>query len=147
MKKSCGFLIECDTMFLLCHSSSPSGKVTITDGQWGIPKGGCEDGESELEAAIRETLEETGIDVRKYKFSKKPLVTYSTKSKKYVIFYLKIADTEILNMDLDCTTYIADGTRKENDDYVWVSWDKAKEISIKNQKFNLFTDEVLADIS
>jgi 8-oxo-dGTP pyrophosphatase MutT (NUDIX family) len=134
-------------MFLLCHSSNPSGKVTITDGQWGIPKGGCEDGESELEAAIRETLEETGIDVKKYKFSKKPLVTYSTKSKKYVIFYVKIADTEILNMDLDCTTYIADGTRKENDDYVWVSWDKAKEISIKNQKFNLFTDEVLAEIS
>lgn len=141
MKKSCGFLIESGSKFLLCHSSNPNGNISLHDGQWGIPKGGCEEDESELDAAIRETLEETGIDVTKYPFNKKPLLKYSTKTKKYIVFYLRIVDTCIMNSELECSTYIPDGSRKENDDFIWVDWETAKEISIKNQKYNIFTKE------
>lgn len=147
MKKSSGFLIECQDKFLLCHSSNPNGSVNLDDGQWGIPKGGCEDKETELEAAIRETLEETGIDVTKYAFSKKPLLKYSTKSKKYIIFYVSIKDSSILSQPLKCITMIDGGSRPENDDFIWVDWNTAKEISIKNQKFNIFVDDVLKEIS
>jgi predicted NUDIX family NTP pyrophosphohydrolase len=59
MKKSCGFLIECQNKFLLCHSTKPSGSISLNDGQWGIPKGGCEEGETDLAAALREVEEET----------------------------------------------------------------------------------------
>lgn len=146
MKKSSGFLIQCRDKFLLCHSSTPNGSISLEDGQWGIPKGGCEDNETELEAAIRETLEETGIDVTKYEYKKKPLLKYSTKSKKYIIFYVKINDDDILHETLKCSTTIDGSNRLENDDFVWVDWATAKNISIKNQKFNIFVDEVFKQI-
>lgn len=146
MKKSCGFLIQCGDKFLLCHSSRPDGIVTLDDGQWGIPKGGCESKETELDAALRETLEETGIDLSNYAYDKKPLLKYSTKSKKYVIFYANIADKSILNKELVCITNVSETNRPENDDFIWATWDKAKEISIKNQKFNIFVDDVLKEI-
>jgi len=146
MKKSCGFLIQCGDKFLLCHSSKPNGEISIDDGQWGIPKGGCESKETELEAALRETLEETGIDLSEYGYTKKPLLKYSTKSKKYVIFHAKITDRSILDKHLTCSTNVTDTTRPENDDFIWVDWSTAKEISIKNQKFNIFVDDVLKEL-
>lgn len=51
---SCGILVVDDVdELLLCHATGTS--------RWDIPKGRREPGESELEAAIRETFEETGL--------------------------------------------------------------------------------------
>lgn len=146
MKKSCGFLIQCFDRFLLCHSSRPDGIVSLDDGQWGIPKGGCEDDETEMEAALRETLEETGIDLTKYSFKKKPLIKYSTKTKKYIIFYAKINDKSLFDLELKCSTMIDNTEVPENDDYVWVDWNQARDIAIKNQKFNIFVEDVRREI-
>jgi predicted NUDIX family NTP pyrophosphohydrolase len=46
----------------LVHPGGPIFK-NKDDGHWGIPKGEVEEGEDLLTAAIRETKEETGIDV------------------------------------------------------------------------------------
>ena len=142
MKKSCGFLIQCQGKFLLCHATKPSGNINLDDGQWGIPKGGVEDGESEIETALRETYEETSLSLKESDINKTPICTYSTKTKKYIIFYCHINDPEIFKTKLKCITMIDDTDSPENDAFVWVEWDKAREIAIKNQKFNLFTKDV-----
>ena len=49
---------------------------------WGIPKGGIEEGESTIDAAIRETREELGINVNK-KLIKPTQYTFAVTSKKY----------------------------------------------------------------
>lgn len=147
MKKSCGFLIQCEDKFLLCHSTKPSGNINLSDGQWGIPKGGLEEGETELQAALRETIEETGLDLTEYGYDEEPLHIYSTRSKKYVIFYCNIKGNSVFLKKLKCTSLIEETNKPENDDFIWVDWNKAYEISIKNQKFNLFTKEVKEKIS
>lgn len=57
---------------------------------WGIPKGGIEEGESTIDAAIRETREELGINVNK-KLIKPTQYTFAVTSKKYrynkVVYY------------------------------------------------------------
>lgn len=55
MEKSCGCIVFNNNKVLVEESLS---------GFYGFPKGHIENGESEEECAIRETLEETGISVR-----------------------------------------------------------------------------------
>lgn len=55
MEKSCGCIVFNNDKVLVEESLS---------GFYGFPKGHIENGESEEECAIRETLEETGISVR-----------------------------------------------------------------------------------
>jgi 8-oxo-dGTP pyrophosphatase MutT (NUDIX family) len=71
-----------------------NGKVLLehpTDSKWyssySIPKGGIEDGEATMEAAIRETLEETGISVRKDQLDPK-MKTCTYRSGKKVFYYI-----------------------------------------------------------
>ena len=53
-EKSCGcIIIDEDTVLL----------IKQTKGHWGVPKGHVEDNETEVETALRETKEETNIDV------------------------------------------------------------------------------------
>ena len=58
MEKSCGCIIlKDDKAFLIC---------TLDDGKemfWSFPKGHQEAGETDVETALRETKEETGLDV------------------------------------------------------------------------------------
>lgn len=55
-EKSCGcIVINNENEVLLIHHNA---------GHWDFPKGHVEDGETEVETAIREVKEETGIDVK-----------------------------------------------------------------------------------
>ena len=56
MKISAGIVIIKDNKILLCHPTNAS-----WNGKYSIPKGGLEKGESNINAAIRETSEEVGI--------------------------------------------------------------------------------------
>lgn len=40
---------------------------SVYAGCWAIPGGGIEEGETKIQATIRETLEETGLDISQYK--------------------------------------------------------------------------------
>jgi 8-oxo-dGTP pyrophosphatase MutT (NUDIX family) len=59
-KQSAGLVIIYNGMILLGHTTSRGWY-----GSYGIPKGGIEDGEDKMSAAIRETYEEVGIKVPK----------------------------------------------------------------------------------
>lgn len=80
-EKSCGCIIlNNKNEVLLIHHNA---------GHWDFPKGHVEDGETEIQTAIREVKEETNIDVEvneKYKYSTK----YSPKEDviKEVIYFL-----------------------------------------------------------
>ena len=85
-------------LFLLVYSRR--------NGEWGFPKGHIEKGETELEAAKREILEETGININDTDFLKgfKFTDTYKIKGTlpatkdrivdKKVVYYLGIIETE-----------------------------------------------------
>ena len=58
-EKSCGCIIVKDDKVLLIGAKDDKGKLF-----WSFPKGHQEKGETDIETAIRETKEETGLDVR-----------------------------------------------------------------------------------
>lgn len=82
---SAGIAIVFDGKVLLGHST---GRKPNTG--FGISKGGIDDGESIIEAAIRETREEFGIKIPK-KLIKSPEYTFVVTSRKYkynkVVYY------------------------------------------------------------
>ena len=77
--------------------------IRHNDGHWGFPKGHMEKGETEIETAIRETKEETNLDVTIIPSFRK-IVTYSPKEgvTKDVIYYLGIpsGDVKIDNKEI-----------------------------------------------
>ena len=60
VRRSAGLAIIYNNMILLARTAGRPGKKS-----WGIPKGGIEEGEDKIEAAIRETYEEIGIKVNR----------------------------------------------------------------------------------
>lgn len=87
MEKSCGCIVFNNDKVLVEKSLS---------GFYGFPKGHIENGESEIECAIRETLEETGINVlvdSSHRFSVSYMVhDVVPKEVIYFISYLKGSD-------------------------------------------------------
>ena len=58
-EKSCGCIVLRDKKVLLIGARDDNGKLF-----WSFPKGHQEDGETDIETAIRETKEETNLDVK-----------------------------------------------------------------------------------
>lgn len=111
-EKSCGTIIIENNKVLL---------IQQTDNAWGFPKGHVENNETEQETAIRETKEETNLDVEIIS-NKKYIINYkiSNEIDKEVVFFLakktsdkiKKQDEEIknikwvdLNQAFDIITY------------------------------------------
>lgn len=85
MEKSCGAVIyrriNGGLEFLAVESK--------VNGHWGFPKGHVEDGESEKETAIREVLEETGLNITLVEgFRTKIEYSLSEDIRKEVIFFI-----------------------------------------------------------
>ena len=107
----------------------PSGRQNMKFNFCDIPKGGIEYGESPIEAAIRETYEETGIDL-----SSTELIDLGHH------YYLKNKDLYLfkcnLNVDiktLKCTSFFDFNGKKilEVADFIWVNKN-----DIKNKFYN-----------
>ncbi|MBR3157133.1 NUDIX domain-containing protein [Candidatus Saccharibacteria bacterium] len=58
-EKSCGCIVLRDKKVLLIGAKDDNGELF-----WSFPKGHQEDGETDIETAIRETKEETNLDVK-----------------------------------------------------------------------------------
>lgn len=88
---SAGLAIICNGKVLLAHTS---GRKANTG--WGIPKGGIEDGESKIDAAIRETYEEIGVKVPSNLINKNEHTFIVTSRQKK---YTKVVSYFIVNID------------------------------------------------
>ena len=86
-EKSAGCIIINNDKVLLVHQSS---------GNWGFPKGHLEKGESETEAAIRETKEETNLDVKIVDSSARYSIEYNTDkgTHKEAVYFLATKTSE-----------------------------------------------------
>ena len=92
-EKSCGIMVFKDDKVLLVHQ---------TKGHWSFPKGHVENNETEYETAIRETKEETNIDV-KIISDFRQVVTYSPNVNvlKDVVFFVGIPLSNDLKPQLE----------------------------------------------
>jgi 8-oxo-dGTP pyrophosphatase MutT (NUDIX family) len=91
-KESAGLVIIYNGLILLGHTSGRGWY-----GSYGIPKGGIEDGEDKISAAIRETFEEVGIKVpRNLIDPTEHVFVLTSKNKKYnktVYYYIVKIDS------------------------------------------------------
>jgi bis(5'-nucleosidyl)-tetraphosphatase len=125
-EKSCGTVVfycphkqikidECE--FLLLH---------YPEGHWDLPKGHVEKGEEELETALRELFEETGINKGEFLEGFKVKTHYFFRKKselvsKTVMFFLYRAYNKEIKISF------------EHQNFIWLNYDEAiKKITFKN---------------
>lgn len=128
-EKSCGAVIfdETGDKILLIQQAA---------GHWGFPKGHVEDGETEIETAIREIKEETNLDVEineKFRY----IEHYSPKEdveKDVVFFVAKKIGGEIVAQE------------EEVQNIVWVSYAEAMERLTFESSKNVL-EKVMRDLS
>ena len=99
--------------------------IKMLNGNWGFPKGHTEDQETDIQTAIREVTEETGINIEILDGFKKSIkyIPFPEVLKK-VIFFIGITEEEKVTIDRD-----------EIEDYMWCSYEEAlKMITYKLQR-------------
>ena len=115
MEKSCGVvLLNSNKVLLLQHPD------TTTSGHWDFPKGHVEKGEDELQTALRELKEETGIDNVKIIDNFNHLISYNLLRDgdtilKEVVFFLGITNQEKVSIS------------SEHQNYAWLQYESAYE--------------------
>lgn len=122
------FMVRKDGRVLVCHPTNHKPDF------WSIPKGKVEEGEDLIDAAIRETYEESNIDLSECKGIRAlEAVNYSHKKKILHPFLVLERNNSILDwdsFDLKCNSFVPEdrGGFPEMDDYKWVSLDEARVI-------------------
>ena len=94
--KCCGAIIIKDNKVLLVYQNNDV---------WGFPKGHMEEGETEIETALREVKEETNLDIE-IDESKRYELSYYTDCDKYktvVLFLAKPLNDNIIKQDKEIT--------------------------------------------
>ena len=120
------FLVNKDGKLLVCHPTNHAADF------WSIPKGKVEDGEELIDAAIRETYEETNIDLSTCKgIIGLEMVNYKHKKKALYPFVALERNNSTLDwngFDIKCNSNVPEdrGGFPEMDAYKWVSLDEAK---------------------
>lgn len=99
MRISAGIAIYYDNKILLIHPSK-----NPMFGTWSVPKGAIENGETPLEAALRETKEEVGIELDPAVITTEPILfKYTNKKnvtfKKVYVFSLHVKSLSELGLD------------------------------------------------
>jgi 8-oxo-dGTP pyrophosphatase MutT (NUDIX family) len=142
---SCGVVVlNSDRELLLCHVTGQN--------HWDLPKGGIDAGESPLQAALRETREETGLLLRGESLRDLGRFEYTAKKSLYLFATL----TPRLDIkDLHCESHYYDrlAARElpEMDGYGWFGFDRvtglctAKMAQVLREKVDL--DRVLDELT
>lgn len=109
VEKSCGCIIIVNDKVLLIRQNS---------GNYGFPKGHMDGNETEIETAIRETKEETGIDA------------IIDASKRYALSYKKSDDAIKEVVYFRATTSSMEYSRQESEvsEIIWADIDEVEEI-------------------
>jgi 8-oxo-dGTP pyrophosphatase MutT (NUDIX family) len=122
------FLVNKNNNVLICHPTNHPMDF------WSIPKGKIEDGESLLECALRETFEETNIDLRKCgNIIKLDPVSYRHGKKilhPFLIWEPLNQEVDWYGFDIRCLTHVPEdrGGFPEMDQYKWVDFNEAKKL-------------------
>lgn len=124
------FIVRSDGKLLVAHPTNHD------EDFWSIPKGKVEDEETLLEAALRETYEETNLDLKdSLDFNIYPLDRCMYKHKKKVLYpflFLEKKESELnwSKLRLKCNSNVPKerGGFPEMDDYKWVSLLEAKKL-------------------
>lgn len=143
MKISCGFLLKSNGLYLLCHATRLHFMSDLNDQHWAIPKGQMDEGETELQTAIRELQEETDINILKHVIirSDLPIIDrYTLKKKETRVFFLNDEKGVLVNLPLKCNSIMMNhpDTRynglPEMDDYKWVTKEEGFAMAFDSQK-------------
>lgn len=94
---------------------------------WDFPKGGIEENENKLEAAIREVKEETGITNLSFNWGKIYYETECFGRNRKVVFYF-IAETEEEKVVMGISPTLG---KPEHEEYRWVTFEEAKEMVVE----------------
>lgn len=117
---SCGLLVQSPAGWFLAHATRTP--------RWDLPKGRIEPNETPLEAALRETLEETGLDLGHLREQIQDHGRHDYIPKKDLhLFFVEVDEA----FDLDgchCTTHVVSerGTYPETDRWEWVPLDDVR---------------------
>jgi 8-oxo-dGTP pyrophosphatase MutT (NUDIX family) len=132
------FLINKNMHLLICHPTNHKPNF------WSIPKGKVDDGEYIKDAALRETYEETNIQLNAYFTSliKLSPVTYSHKKKEifpFVLFESDCAGLDLSSVYIKCNSNVPEerGGYPEMDAYKWVTLDEASNLLHETQVASL----------
>jgi 8-oxo-dGTP pyrophosphatase MutT (NUDIX family) len=129
------FLMRKDFNILICHPTNHAPNV------WSIPKGKIEEGEGAMEAAIRETYEETNVNLNdkslnvndNFNIHEFDIVNYGHKKKDlhpFLFLELQTSNIDWDSVKIKCNSNvpIERGGFPEMDGYKWVTLKEAKEL-------------------
>jgi putative (di)nucleoside polyphosphate hydrolase len=119
---SCGILVLTEQQeLLLCH-------VTGQD-HWDLPKGGAHEGESPLQAALREAREETGLDLAAEALRELGRFDYRPKKDLHLFATLMPRfDVASLRCESQFSQYGTGLRLPEMDGYDWVRFERVAEL-------------------
>lgn len=120
------FLVRKDGKLLVCHPTNHNPNF------WSIPKGKVDDGEHIIDAAIRETYEESNI-ILSFARNIRPLEPVNYKHGKKILHPFVVFEFENLGLDwgsfdIKCNSNVPEqrGGFPEMDAYKWVTLEEAK---------------------
>jgi len=139
---SCGFLIESNGLFLIGHATQSKSYIFNPDDElWTIPKGIVNKGETELEAAIREVFEETGIHIPDYDVNDLPVyMTIATHYKTIKVYHLLDTKSVLSNIECNCSSIIQNKNMPhmnglpEIDMFMWANKQQAQKLVFSSLK-------------
>jgi 8-oxo-dGTP pyrophosphatase MutT (NUDIX family) len=142
VKASGIFIVRKNKTLLVCHPTNHAPNF------WSIPKGKIEDGETILEAGLRETFEESNIDLISLgNFSSQYLGSTNyghNKKMLYAFLYHEhdASDIDWDKVDIKCTSNVPDerGGFPEMDGFAWTTLDEARQTLHETQVF--FLDDI-----
>lgn len=114
---TCGVFITNEKEFLVCHPSGARWQRA-----WSIPKGIKEENETEEQAAVRETFEETGFFIQQENLEFIGKFPY-TNEKDFCLFKFFVEKSPIISL-LNCSSFITGTKTPEIDDYRFISIEK-----------------------
>jgi 8-oxo-dGTP pyrophosphatase MutT (NUDIX family) len=124
------FIVRKDGELLVAHPTNHKPNF------WSIPKGKVEENETFLEGALRETFEETNLDLSDNdNFTIYPMQSVNYNHKKKILYpflFLEKTNSKFKwdDVELKCNSNVPDdrGGFPEMDGFKWVSLDEAREL-------------------
>lgn len=140
MKIAAGIILRYNNKLLLCHPTNASYTNSFS-----FPKGGVEEGEDLMEAAIRECWEETGIKVDKNKLSTNYVVNYFNKKQTNITKQVTLFLATVKKLsDINLVSEVIPTSQLQLDEIDWAGFLTKSECKLKIfWRFEKVLDDIL----